>query len=56
MTKAGFRQSMHDYTLFIKRINEDIIKVFVYVEDIVITSNKDALINDPKKYLQSTFL
>lgn len=56
MVKVGFHQSMHDYFRFIKRTNKDIIMLLIYVEDIVITSSKDALIKGFKSYLQSLFV
>jgi len=39
LINAGFTQSHHDYSLFIKKAAEKIVVVLVYVDDLLITGN-----------------
>lgn len=48
---AGFFQSAHDYSLLTLNNGEDIVIVFVYVDDLLIIGSNDQLINAAKEAL-----
>lgn len=52
LVKLGFRQSHYDYSLFIKNVENDILIVLVYVDDLLITDNNQVLIDDIRVDLQ----
>lgn len=53
MTKAGFRQSKPDHSLFFKKDGEFITLLLVYVDDIVISGNHEASIVALKEHLHA---
>ena len=56
MLSAGYAQSEGDHTLFIKHGNEGKVAILiVYVDDIVVTGNDVAEIQNLKKHLASSF-
>lgn len=55
LVSGGFKQSYHDYSLFTKEINNEIVVVLVYVDDILVTGNSKEGINDVKKLLNEQF-
>lgn len=59
MTKSllsvGFIQSIDDPSLFIKHANNTFIALFVYADDVIITSNSESTIQEVKDYLHSNF-
>ncbi|XP_019227336.1 PREDICTED: uncharacterized protein LOC109208658 [Nicotiana attenuata] len=52
---AGYIQSLHDYSLFTKRKNEDFVAVLIYVDDLLITGNSTQFINETKEVLHQQF-
>lgn len=50
-----FKQSQHDYSLFIKKTVEGTIMILVYVDDMLITGSSLILIEETKKSLQQFF-
>lgn len=55
MTKEGFIQSNSDYSLFTKHSKAGFIAVLVYVDDIIISSSNNRLIDQFKACLSSHF-
>ncbi|XP_071728540.1 uncharacterized mitochondrial protein AtMg00810-like [Rutidosis leptorrhynchoides] len=55
LIENGFRQSLNDYSLFIKTNNDVFIAILVYVDDIVVTGNNTCEINKFKDFLKSKF-
>ncbi|KAL0311655.1 UNVERIFIED_CONTAM: Retrovirus-related Pol polyprotein from transposon TNT 1-94 [Sesamum calycinum] len=51
----GFLQSKHDHCLFIKDGSATFTILLVYVDDILIAGNSEAMVIDVKKYLDSLF-
>ena len=52
---AGFQQSHLDYSLLIKKSNEGILIVLIYVDDLLVTGSNITLINDTKQVLKDNF-
>lgn len=52
---TGFTQSSHNYSLFILKKDIDIVIALVYVDDLLITSSNDQLINIAKEVLHQQF-
>lgn len=48
---AGFSQSKHDYSMFMKKEHDFITILLVYVDDIVITGNHETSIEALKEHL-----
>ena len=55
LVSHGFTQSKNDYSMFIKKLNEDITILTVYVDDILITGNNPQEIQHLKAFMASTF-
>lgn len=55
LISAGFTQSHHDYSLFIKKVVGKIVIVLVYVDDLLITGNDFQIIAETKLVLQTNF-
>ena len=53
--KAGFTQSMADYSLFTKIHGESFTAVLIYVDDMVTTGNDPATITSLKRFLHEHF-
>lgn len=51
----GFIQSKNDYSLFLKRSDQEFTVVAVYVDDIIITGDDDEVIQDLKSHLHNVF-
>ncbi|XP_076929081.1 uncharacterized protein LOC143593292 [Bidens hawaiensis] len=51
----GFKQSISDYSLFVKYVNNVIVVLLVYVDDIVLTGNDENEIRKVKLALSSCF-
>ncbi|XP_069142919.1 uncharacterized mitochondrial protein AtMg00810-like [Solanum lycopersicum] len=52
---ARFQQSHLDYSLLIKKSNEGIVIVLVYVDDLLVTGSNITLINETKQVLKDNF-
>ncbi|GKD15051.1 retrovirus-related pol polyprotein from transposon TNT 1-94 [Tanacetum coccineum] len=52
---AGFEQSKHDYSVFVKAKGDSFTVALVYVDDILITGNSDEEITQVKKALEDKF-
>lgn len=55
LLSSGFQQSSRDYSLFTKRLEEKLVIVLVYIDDLLITDNDAYLINETKGHLQHAF-
>lgn len=55
LIKLWFKQSPHDYSLFINRSEEGIVIVLAYVDDMLITGSSLKMIEETKKALQQAF-
>ena len=55
LTSLGFQTSHSDHTLFIRNINGIYMAVLVYVDDIVIASNNDEVVDQLKNALKQSF-
>ena len=55
MKKFGYEQSHSDHTLFLKKWNNQITCLIIYVDDMVITGNNEEENNDLKKKLFMEF-
>lgn len=55
LIKLKFKQSRHDYSLFINKSENGIIIVLVHVDDMLITSSSFKLIEETKRALQQAF-
>lgn len=55
LLQMGFRQSHFDYSLFIKRTGHDIATILVYVDDLLITSNYQIILDQTSRDLQNRF-
>lgn len=55
LKKLGYIQSKNDYSLFLKKTNNDITIIAVYVDDIIVTGSDNFEINILKKHLHETF-
>lgn len=53
--KAGFKQSMADYSLFTRVHGDSFTAVLIYVDDMIITGNDPAAITTLKKFLDEHF-
>ncbi|XP_073025307.1 uncharacterized protein [Primulina eburnea] len=53
MNIAGYIQSQHDHSLFVKKSSNHIVILVVYVDDIVITGSSEDMIADLKCFLHS---
>ncbi|XP_023771562.1 uncharacterized mitochondrial protein AtMg00810-like [Lactuca sativa] len=51
----GFKQSMNDYSIFVRNHENTIVILLVYVDDIIITGNSNAELENVKKFLKSQF-
>nr|XP_016458676.1 PREDICTED: uncharacterized mitochondrial protein AtMg00810-like [Nicotiana tabacum] len=51
----GFTQSHLDYSLLTKKVEDKLVIVLIYVDDLLITGNGPSLIQDTKDVLQSNF-
>ncbi|XP_070003615.1 uncharacterized mitochondrial protein AtMg00810-like [Nicotiana sylvestris] len=54
LVHKGFQQSQYDYSLFVRRVGDDIVIILVYVDDLLITSNNHKLC-DTRLDLQGMF-
>ncbi|CAA7043502.1 unnamed protein product [Microthlaspi erraticum] len=55
LLKLGFAKSHADHTLFVKNVSGKYLAVLVYVDDIIITSNCDADVDQLKEDLKKAF-
>ena len=55
LVESGFQQSKHDYSLFTKKVDQKIVMILVYVDDLIITGNDLQLIKESKIILQKNF-
>ena len=55
LQNMGYKQSKNDYSLFIKKVVDDITVAVVYVDDIIVTGSNEAEILWFKKHLHSVF-
>ena len=54
--KIGFKQSLNDYSMFVKTVNNAVVILLVYVDDIILTGNSEGEILKVKEFLKSQFL
>jgi len=52
---AGYIQSAHDHSLFIRKVGSDLVVILVYVDDLLITGNSSQLIQEAKDTLNQNF-
>jgi len=55
LLESSYVQSSHDHSLFTKQSGSDLVIVLVYVDDLLITGNNQALIDDAQKTLHNKF-
>ena len=55
MHQFGFSSSPHDTALFIRRSNQGMILLLLYVDDMIITGNDHSGIFDLKQFLHQQF-
>lgn len=53
LVSFGFKQSLSDYSMFVKNDKSSVIILFVYVDDIVLTDNCVVEISKVKEFLKS---
>lgn len=52
----GFKQSINDYSLFVRQFQNTFVVLLVYVDDIILTGNDESELNNVKFFLKSQFL
>ena len=52
----GFKQSINDYSLFVRQFQNTFVVLLVYVDDIILTGNDESELNNVKNFLKSQFL
>ena len=52
----GFKQSINDYSLFVRQFQNTFVVLLVYVDDIILTGNDESELNNVKIFLKSQFL
>jgi hypothetical protein len=52
LVTSGFQTSNANFSLYVKKIDHGIIVIVIYVDELIITWNKDADISDLKKLLK----
>ncbi|XP_023772322.1 uncharacterized protein LOC111920980 [Lactuca sativa] len=52
----GFKQSISDYSLFIRKVEGSITVLLVYVDDIILTGNSEVELKKVKSFMNSQFL
>ncbi|XP_071727546.1 uncharacterized protein [Rutidosis leptorrhynchoides] len=55
MFEYGFKQSVNDYSLFVKTDGINGVYLLVYVDDIIITGSSEAIVEECKVFLKSNF-
>lgn len=55
LLNSGYQQSHRDYSLFTKKKGSGLVIILVYVDDLLITGNDTALIEEAKHTLHSHF-
>ena len=55
MFEAGFEQSKNDHSLFIRKKNDTVLFLLVYVDDLVITGNCENELEQFKVFLKNKF-
>ena len=55
MMSAGFKRSLSEFGLYSKIVNDEVILVALYVDDLLILTNNMALIDQVKLLLNSSF-
>lgn len=55
LSEAGFEQSKNDHSLFIRKKNNTVLFLLVYVDDLVITGNCKKELEQFKKFLSNKF-
>lgn len=53
--REGFKKSSHDHTLFVKKVQEKIIIVSLYVDDLIYAGNDSVMCGLFKRSMQSEF-
>ncbi|GKC65993.1 ribonuclease H-like domain-containing protein, partial [Tanacetum coccineum] len=56
LNENGFKQSMNDFYLFVKRNKDIVLVLLVYVDDTIVTGNDLSEINKFKRFLSTKFL
>ena len=52
----GSKQSINDYSLFVRQFQNTFVVLLVYVDDIILTGNDESELNNVKFFLKSQFL
>lgn len=55
LLEAGFFQSVHDYSIFTLKRKEGIVIILVYVDDLLITGDNEAMIAETRQVLHKQF-
>ena len=55
LLKLGFIRSNHDYSLYTKFYNNNVLIIVLYVDDLLIAGKNEAAINDLKRNLENEF-
>ena len=55
MIDLGFTESLSEFTLYIKKVDTDVIIVSLYVDDLLVTGNNEKLIEKFKKEIKNVF-
>nr|KYP62375.1 Retrovirus-related Pol polyprotein from transposon TNT 1-94 [Cajanus cajan] len=55
LMSLGFVKSLSEYTLYIKKVNEDILMISLYVDDLFVTGNCKEMIDKFKEEMENVF-
>ena len=55
LLKIGFKKSLSESTLYVKIVNDDIIVISLYVDDLLVTGSKPILVNQFKEQMKQVF-
>ena len=55
LLSLGFEKSLNEATLYVKKVDKDILIVSVYVDDLLITGNHEQLVDEFKLKMKNKF-
>ena len=55
LTDLGFTKSLSEFTLYIKKVDTDVIIVSLYVDDLLVTGSNEKLIEKFKEEMKNVF-